>query len=74
MPDQNDRLADIMMMLGRLEAKVDAAITTRTEDREVVTRLECRVRKLEKSWAYVTGISAAVATAAGYITSHGLKF
>lgn len=55
MPDDND----IRFILGRLEGKVDALITQIGTQRRTLTNHESRLQELEKSKAWILGLSAA---------------
>jgi hypothetical protein len=58
---------NILLILGRLEGKVDALVTAVGTHEEHVEKLEARIRSLENSRAWLLGaatiISAAVSVA-----------
>ena len=57
MPDEGD----IRFILGRLEGKVDSLIAQSAQLHRSLTNHESRIQELEKSKAWVLGLSAACA-------------
>lgn len=71
MADNNGKQhAEVMLALGRIEAKVDSVFPTMARQRADHEELEQRVRSLENWRWYVVGIALAGATAAGLILEH----
>jgi hypothetical protein len=52
---------NILLILGRLEGKVDALVTAVGAHEEHAEKLEARVRSLENSRAWLIGAAAVVA-------------
>ena len=69
MSDYNDKLGDVLLMLGRLEGKMDAILSARADDRDELAKLTVRVSSLERSRAYLLGISTIV-SAIGTLLGH----
>jgi hypothetical protein len=51
---------DLLLVIGRLEGKVDCILATMTTYGQEIEKLESRVRELEQSRSWALGVAAVV--------------
>lgn len=65
-----DQENNIFHLLGRLEGKLDTALSQGTKNEKSLEEINKRVGALERWRAYLAGIAVACSTAAALIVKH----
>ncbi|WP_142850674.1 hypothetical protein [Telmatospirillum sp. J64-1] len=60
---------DLLILLGRIDGKLDAALQRQEVHEQNLKEVEARVSRLERNKAYLMGAAAAVGAGASWIKS-----
>lgn len=62
-------MSELLLAVGRLEGKMDSHLVDVKALREELLRMDQRVQKVERNWAWVLGAAAAIGAVSAFITN-----